>query len=105
MKMIALEVFSFLHCHLIKENTYANNDSSRPLNESNRSLSLLPLLEPIVNNQDTITWLNSMCMGFNFKDLLLTRIVNTRFLKHVFRSIGSFIQIAGFACNDETSVK
>ena len=73
MKMIALEVFSFLRCHLIKENTYASNDSSRPLNKSNRSLSLLPLLKPIINNQDTITSLNSICMGFDFKGLLLTK--------------------------------
>src|SRR6266567_3916040 len=105
MKMIALEAFSFLRCHIIKENPNSCNDSSRPLNKSNRCLSLLSSLEPIVNDQDTITWLNSVCMGFNFKNLLLTGVINTSFLEHVFRSTPPLIQIASFACNDETSVK
>ncbi len=103
--MIALEGFSFLYRHIIKENADACNDSSCSLNESNCRLSLLSSIEPIVNDQDAVTGLNSVCVGFNFKNLGLTRVINAGFLEHVFNIASPFIQIATFACHNETSVK
>jgi len=72
MERIALEAFPLLIPHLVKENPNASNNASRSLNESNSSLSLLSVLKPIVNDQDAITWLNPVCVSFNFKYLVLT---------------------------------
>ncbi|HZO74574.1 MAG TPA: hypothetical protein VFB60_20385 [Ktedonobacteraceae bacterium] len=68
MKMMALEVLSFLCCHLIKKNSYACNDASSPLNEPDSSQPLFSALKPIINDQSAITWLNPIPMRFYFED-------------------------------------